>query len=250
MICVIGGSGFYNFLESVTSKVVETPFGEVSVEIGKVGEKDVIFIPRHGKKHSVAPAQINYRANIFAAHKLQTTMIFATNAVGSIRENIPPGSFALPDHIIDFTHGRKSTFFDGEGFSVTTTKGSKLSGVVHADVSNLFNEKLRNLMKQSCIKLGIEILDSGTLVVTNGPRFESPAEIKAYGIMGADIVGMTSAPESFLAKELEIPYVTLAIVTNYAAGLQSKVTAKEVFDLFESRIKDVKGIIKNAIIGS
>ncbi|MCE7736552.1 MAG: MTAP family purine nucleoside phosphorylase [Candidatus Heimdallarchaeota archaeon] len=250
MICVIGGSGFYNFLEDVQIKQIETPFGEISLEVGKIENKDVIFIPRHGKKHSIAPDQINYRANIFAAHLFKTEIIFATNAVGSIRQSIPPGSFALPDHIMDFTHGRKSTFFDGTKLSVTTIKGNTLSGVVHVDVSELFDNNVRNLMKQSGLDLGMDILDSGTLVATNGPRFESPAEIKAYGILGGDLVGMTSAPEAFLAKELEIPYATLAVITNYAAGLQKTVSAKEVFDLFTNRINDVKQIIKNAIIAS
>ncbi|OLS28318.1 MAG: putative 6-oxopurine nucleoside phosphorylase [Candidatus Heimdallarchaeota archaeon LC_2] len=250
MICVIGGSGFYNFLEDVENKIIETPFGEVSVEVGKIQNKDVIFLPRHGKRHSIAPDQINYRANIFTAHLLKTEMIFATNAVGSIRQSISPGSFVTPDHIIDLTHGRKSTFFDGTGLSLTTIKGKKLSGVVHVDVSDLFDLKLRNLIKQSGLKLGMKILEQGTLVVTNGPRFESPAEIKAYGLWGGDFVGMTSAPEAFLAKELGIPYATLAVITNYAAGLQSNVTADEVFELFKSKINDVKSIIKKAIIAS
>ncbi|KKL55147.1 hypothetical protein LCGC14_2258320, partial [marine sediment metagenome] len=115
---------------------------------------------------------------------------------------------------------------------------------------NLFDLKLVDLIKQSGLKLGMKILEQGTLVVTNGPRFESPAEIKAYGLWGGDFVGMTSAPEAFLAKELGIPYATLAVITNYAAGLQSNVTADEVFELFKSKINDVKSIIKKAIIAS
>ncbi|MHA2275553.1 MAG: MTAP family purine nucleoside phosphorylase, partial [Candidatus Kariarchaeaceae archaeon] len=208
MIGIIGGSGFYNFTENMEMKTIDTPFGSVTYEIGTIKGKTVFFIPRHGKKHSVAPNQINYRANIFAAHKLKAKAILATNAVGSIRGNIPPGTFVTPDDIMDFTSGRSYTFFDGNDLVVTTHTGKQLNGVVHVDVSDVFDPHLRQLIGKACSKLGKSIQDGGTIVITNGPRFESPAEIKAYGILGGDFVGMTSSPEVFLAKELEIPYST------------------------------------------
>lgn len=248
MIVIIGGSGFYNFLDSTVTKEIETPFGKVRYESGQVDGVDVCFIPRHGSDHSVLPSQINYRANIFAAHKLGVEYILATNAVGSLREKITPGMFSVPDHIMDFTKTRISTFFDGSDFEVITKSGKTLKGVVHTDVTEIFTPSVRKRLLMAGESLGYEMQDGGTLVVTEGPRFESPAEIKAYGLMGADYVGMTSAPEVFLAKEMEIPYATMAIITNYAAGLQKSVSVDEVFALYKKRMKDVKDIMRSAIV--
>lgn len=247
MIGIFGGSGFYNFTKDMETKTIDTPFGAVSYEIGLVGDTTVFFVPRHGKLHSIAPGQINYRANIYAAHKLEAEAILATNAVGSIRKHFPPGSFITPDHIMDFTSGRASTFFDGSDLTVTTRTGKKLKGVVHVDVTDVFDQGIRRFINTAGSELGTQIQDGSTLVVTNGPRFETPAEIKAYGILGGDIVGMTSSPEVFLAKELDIPYSSLAVVTNYCAGLQKEVTAEEVFDLFKRKIAEVKEIFKLTI---
>lgn len=247
MIAIIGGSGFYNFLDSCETKQIDTPFGKVRYESGQVDGVDVCFIPRHGSDHTVLPSQINYRANIFAAHMLGVEYILATNAVGSLRVSIPPGMFSLPDHLLDFTKSRISTFFDGSDLEVVTRSGKKLKGVVHTDVTEIFTPSVRKRLLMAGESLGYEMQDGGTLVVTEGPRFESPAEIKAYGLMGADYVGMTSAPEVFLAKELEIPYATMAIITNFAAGLQKNVSSEEVFELFMKRIEDVKAIMRRAI---
>jgi 5'-methylthioadenosine phosphorylase len=247
MLGIIGGSGFYNFLDNPEVISVETPFGEIEFEQGVINEKKVFFIPRHGKAHSILPSQINYRANIFAANKLNITMIIATNAVGSVRQEVPPGTFALPDQILDFTYARSATFFDDPSFSVTTHSGKQLSGVVHTDVSEPFDLKVRKELLDACQRANEEVKDGGTLVVTNGPRFETPAEINAFSVLGGDFVGMTSAPEAFLAKELEIPYATLAVVTNYAAGLQKEITHEEVAELFGKRIDALKNIIRLVI---
>ncbi|MHA2090339.1 MAG: MTAP family purine nucleoside phosphorylase [Candidatus Kariarchaeaceae archaeon] len=247
MLGIIGGSGFYNFLENPQGISVETPFGEVEFEKGVINEKPVFFIPRHGKSHSILPSQINYRANIFAANKLNITKIVATNAVGSVHQDVPPGTFAIPDQILDFTSARFTTFFDEPTFSVITQSGKKLSGVVHTDVSDPFDLKVRNDLLDACQRANEEIMEGGTLVVTNGPRFETPAEIQAFSILGGDFVGMTSAPEAFLAKELEIPYATIAVVTNYAAGLQKEITHEEVAELFSKRIDALKNLIRLVI---
>lgn len=247
MIGIIGGSGFYNFIEDPEEVKIDTPFGNVTFEFGKIGGKDIYFIPRHGKTHSILPSKINYRANIHAAFELSIEKIIATNAVGSLRKNIAPGMFTVPDQIIDFTHGRNSTFFDGGDYAVTTRTGKELSGVVHTDVTQPFDEKVRAKLLKSCNQANEKVVDGGTIVVTNGPRFETPAEIKAYAILGCDFAGMTSAPEAFLAKEVEIPYATLAIITNLAAGLQKEVSHEEVAELFRERIDALKKVLRIAI---
>ncbi|MHA2248725.1 MAG: MTAP family purine nucleoside phosphorylase [Candidatus Kariarchaeaceae archaeon] len=244
MIGIIGGSGFYNFLDESEKVEVQTPFGQVEFEIGKVNETEVYFIPRHGKQHSILPSRINYRANIHAAFELGMEKIVATNAVGSINQDYKPGMFAIPDQIIDFTHGRESTFFDGGKYSIVTRSGKTLSGVVHTDVSEPFDIKVRNDLLNACKLADEEVIERGTIVVANGPRFETPAEIKAFGILGGDFAGMTSSPEAFLAKELEIPYATLAVITNFAAGLQKEVTHEEVTILFNQRIDALKNVMR------
>jgi len=248
MIGIIGGSGFYDFLENNEKIDVTTPFGEVTLEKGNIEGIKCFFIPRHGKSHSILPSNINYRANIYAAHKLNLEYVVATNAVGSLRDNIPIGTFAVPNQILDLTSGRHSTFFDGSDFKVTTRNNHHLSGVVHKDMSEPYANTVRNRLISACQKLSENVFDGGTMVVLNGPRFETPAEINAYRILGADFAGMTSAPEAFLARELEVPYATLAVVTNMAAGMQKEVTHEEVSELFAKRIDSLKLVLQSAII--
>ncbi len=245
MIGIIGGSGFYDFVDNAEIKKIETPFGDVNYEIGYINGKEICFIPRHGSKHSVAPSQINYRANIYASYKLEVEYIIATNAVGSTHLGFSPGMFAVPDNILDFTHGRDYTYFDDFSINIDNKEPT---GVVHTDVSEIFHYEIRNRLLSAANKLNLQIYDGGTLVVSNGPRFETPAEIKAYRILGGDFVGMTSSPEIFLAKELKIPYATMVIITNYGAGLQKSVSAEEVFDLFAKKISLVKEIIRKALV--
>ncbi len=242
MIGIIGGSGFYNLFEQNKTELIHTPYGDVSIEIGTISDKEAIFIPRHGKNHSIPPSSINYRANIFAAHMLKVDKIYATNAYGSIRFENKPGSFVIPDQIIDFTHDREATFFDGQNTPIMTHKGRKLFGVIHTDVSDPFDNELRNNIQSACKYFDIEPIMGGTIVVVNGPRYETKAEIDAYRILGADYAGMTSAPEAFLAKELDIQYATLGILTNYAAGMQKEISHEEVTELFNQNIKRIKQI--------
>lgn len=248
MIGIIGGSGFYKFLDNMESKTVTTPFGDVDVEVGSIDDKKACFIPRHGKKHSILPQDINYRANIFAAHLLGVTTIYATNAMGSMNKKVPPGSLAIPDQILDFTHGRKSTFFDDPNFKIETIKGRTLQGVVHTDVSHPFDKVAAENIRGVCRSMEEDVIDSGTVVVVNGPRYETPAEIKAYQILGADYAGMTSSPEAFLAKEIDMPYATLVVITNYAAGMQSSVSHSEVEELFNQKISVIHQVFKKLVI--
>jgi len=250
VIGIIGGSGFYNFVENLITREISTPFGNVLVEIGDINQVETIFIPRHGKNHRVAPSQINYRANIFALNSLKVDFILTTNAVGGLTKDFAIGDLVVADQILDFTSNRESTFFDGSDLQITTRTGQRLNGVIHTDVSHAYTPSIRNLIIETAKSMDIKLHTSGTMVVSNGPRFESPAEIKAYRILGGDFVGMTSAPEVFLAKELEIPYATIAVITNYGAGLQERVSADEVFELFSKRIEVVKSLIKRTITAS
>ncbi|MHA2501315.1 MAG: MTAP family purine nucleoside phosphorylase [Candidatus Kariarchaeaceae archaeon] len=250
MYIIIGGSGFYDFLENSHMETIETPFGVVDIERGTLDTKEVAFLPRHGKKHSIMPSAINYRANIFAAHLLNAKMILTTNAVGSIRKEIPPGSLAIPDQILDFTSGRQYTFFDGGPLKIVTRNGTTLQGVVHTDVTHPYDIGVRTLFLDRGKEIGLDLHDGGTMVAYNGPRYETPAEIDAARILGGDLAGMTTAPETFLAKELEIPYATVAVVTNYAAGMQKSITHEEVDQMFRAKIEDIKSLFSKVITAS
>lgn len=247
MIGIIGGSGFYSFLKNPKEIYVETPFGATIIYSGKVENKEVMFIPRHGSVHSILPSEINYRANIYAAHLYNVHKIYATNAVGTSNTELQPGALVVLDQIIDVTYGRASTFFAGNDFKITTILGNELSGVVHTDVSEPFDRIIRQELLEACKHFDQNPIDGGTIAVFNGPRYETPAEVKAYTTLGAHFFGMTSAPEAFLAKEIELPYATLAVATNFAAGFQSSITHDEVGELFEKRISDVKNILNYAI---
>ncbi|MHA1615747.1 MAG: S-methyl-5'-thioadenosine phosphorylase [Candidatus Njordarchaeales archaeon] len=245
---VIGGSGFYEFfsLESMKEVLVKTPFGSVNVVVGNIGSKRVAFIARHGKGHKLPPHKINYRANAYAMFKLGVKYVIATNAVGSIRKDFPPGSLVVPNQVIDFTKSRIYTFFDGE-FEIEFPDGRKKKGVVHTDVTEPYCEFLRKKIISAAKELGVEIFDGGTYVCTEGPRFETPAEIRFFAMIGGDLVGMTGVPEVFLFKELEICYATICIVTNYAAGLQDRVSHEEVLQIFDSVKPKVIKIIEKTI---
>lgn len=250
VIGVIGGSGFYSFLDDPREQTATTYFGNATLYQGHINSHEIIFIPRHGKSHSVPPHKINYRANVLAAYHKGVDKLFATNAVGSSNPNAGAGSFVVLDQIIDMTHGRANTFFEGSDFAITTRTGKDLAGVVHTDVSKPFDDQVRGELISACSALGEDCLESGTIAVFNGPRFETPAEVNALTQLGAHYFGMTSAPEAFLAKEIDIPYATLAVVTNFAAGMQASLTHDEVSRIFEEKIDLIKKIISKAISNS
>ncbi|SMB93657.1 methylthioadenosine phosphorylase [Desulfonispora thiosulfatigenes DSM 11270] len=216
---VIGGTGVYNPKMLTNLKIVDedTPYGKVSITIGEVFSKKVAFLARHGQGHSVPPHLINYRANIYALKNLGVKKIIATAAVGSLREDLRPGDFVLLDQFIDFTKNREQTFYEG---------GEK--GVLHLDMTNPYCPETRNLIAQVCPK-DITLHPKGNYICTEGPRFETPAEIKMFSLWNADVVGMTSVPEVVLAKELGMCYASIAMVTNFAAGIsQNELTHAEV----------------------
>jgi 5'-methylthioadenosine phosphorylase len=248
MIGIIGGSGFYAFFSnSSTRRQIKTPFGEVSVIEGVVKEKKVYFLPRHGLNHHLPPHKIEYKANVFALQKVGVTHILATSAVGAILPELKPGDFVLPDQFIDFTSNHPKTFFDGD-FTLELPSGEKKNGVVHTDYTQPYSPYLRDKIQKIVIEMNISLHPKGVYVCTNGPRFETPAEIRAFKILGGTIVGMTSATECILSKELGMNYASLCIVTNYAAGLQEKITDEEVFELMDDKIEIIKEIFYKTIV--
>lgn len=248
LIGIIGGSGFYEFfnMSNQTQINVETPFGKVSVTIGDILGKRIAFLARHGKGHALPPHKINYRANALALFYLGVKYVIATNATGSLRKEIKPGSIVVPDQIIDFTKNRVYTFFDGT-FELTFPDGRIKKGVIHTDVTEPYCKKLREKIIRAAKQLNIGLFEKGTYICTEGPRFETPAEIQFFQLIGGDIVGMTGSPETFLFKELEICYASISIVTNYAAGMQDRVSHEEVIDLFEKRREVIIKLITKTI---
>ncbi len=208
---IIGGSGFGQIkeLEITAKKTVQTPFGEPSAPLvfGKLGGKEIIFLPRHGEEHTIPPHQINYRANIWALKEAGVKKIVGMGAVGGIRRDMAPGHLAVPHQIIDYTWGRAHTFFEQQ-------RGK----VVHVDFTDPYCEALRASLIEAGRLAGVELIPDGTYGATQGPRLESAMEINRMERDGSDLVGMTGMPEAALARELELSYAACAVVANWAAG--------------------------------
>lgn len=215
---VIGGTGVYDpaLLDEPHEVTVETAFGRVEMTVGRYRNRNVAFLPRHGRGHSVPPHRINYRANIAALKKIGVKQILATTAVGSLQVDCAPGSLLIADDFMDFTKSRIHTFYED-------------TQVVHVDMSDAYCGRLRFALSRIAQRLGLQAQSGGTYVCTEGPRFETPAEIRFFQSVGGSVVGMTSVPEVVLAKEAELCYATVCIVTNYAAGIsEHPLTHEEV----------------------
>lgn len=239
-IGLIGGSGVESFLAMSKSeeKIIETPFGTATVEFGQIDEVQVVFIPRHGKAHDVLPHEVNYRANIFALKQLGVDLIFSTSAVGSLDKKFKPGDYAVLSDFIDFTKHRPASFYE---------KGK----VIHADMSEPYDEKLNSVLKKSVKELSGQNPEEVIYVAVEGPRFETKAEIKMFQKLGGQVVGMTNFPEVVLANEVQLPYASLAIITNYACGIQKgPVTHEEVVVAMDKKKKEISEIICRAIRNS
>ena len=232
MIGIIGGSGVYEITQKADfcrHELVKTDYGEVDVSILDICGKKVAFIPRHASGHSIPPHKINYRANIDALKNIGVTKIIATNSVGSMNTEMPPGSFVIPDDFLDFSQDRAKTFYEDK--------------VVHIDVTEPYCPTLRDILDKSG-----DVILGGTYVCTEGPRFETPAEIKMFKMLGGDLVGMTGVPEVTLAREREICYNSICIVSNYASGIsQSELTIDEVFEMLKEKEADLLELIYNFI---
>jgi 5'-deoxy-5'-methylthioadenosine phosphorylase len=205
---IIGGTGVYDTPGMTRKEVVETKYGTVEVEIVKWENEEIIFLTRHGKEHSVPPHLINYRANMMALKQLEVSHIYATCAVGSLNENYAPGDVVIMNDFLDFTKARSITFFDGE------------EGVKHTDMSDPYCKNLRALFNEGASKEKLTVKGDAVYVCTEGPRFESAAEIRMYKQIGGDVVGMTNIPEVVLAKEMEMCYSAVGIITNWCTGMK------------------------------
>lgn len=215
---IIGGSGVdvTALLGGVQTRNVDTPFGGVEVEAGSYQGQEVGFLRRHGPGHSVPPHRINYRANVWALREIGVERVLTTAAVGSLREEMAPGHFVIVDQFLDFTKQRSSTFHEGGP-----------EGVVHVDVTEPFCPQLRELLVSHGTSLDLAVHDGGVYVCAEGPRYETGAEIRAFAMLGGDVVGMTVVPEVVLARELGLCYANVASVTNVAAGLSDQPLSHE-----------------------
>lgn len=197
----------------------------------------IFFMNRHGKGHSIPPHLVNYRANIWALHQLGVQRILATAAVGSLNVAMAPGQMVLADQFLDFTKTRASTFFEG---------GTQ--GVVHTDMTVPYCPDLRIALHKAGHDAGLSVTNGGVYVATEGPRFESPAEIRAYRLLGGDLVGMTGVPEVVLARELGMCYASIGLVTNFAAGISaSPLTHQEVLDVMADNVRDLRQVIERVL---
>lgn len=211
MLAIIGGSGLSNLgtLDTVHRKAVRTPYGEPSgaITLGRIAGRDVAFLARHGYGHTIAPHEVNYRANLWALRECGVREIVSVASVGGIRADLGPGTLAVPDQIIDYTWGRASTFFEGTDMPVN-----------HVDFTHPYSSSLRARILAAAAAAGEALADGATYAATQGPRLETAAEIDRLERDGCHLVGMTGMPEAVLARELEIDYAAIAVVANYAAG--------------------------------
>jgi len=231
-VAIIAGSGLEASFGAREKQVVTTPYGEAAVQSLVLPEGEVILMPRHGLGHTVPPHRVNYRANVWALSSSGVTTVIATNAVGSLRRSLKPGHFVVPHQLIDFTKQRPSTFFDGQD-----------GRVVHTDVTEVYDRGVREALVRNCRTSGTPTHDGGVYVCTEGPRYETPAEVSMFRVLGGDVVGMTGSPEAFLSKEVGLAYASLCVVTNYAAGLQMRVSHDEVVELMRRRMPQLKEVV-------
>jgi 5'-methylthioadenosine phosphorylase len=211
MLAIIGGSGLSQLssMADMRPKVVRTPYGEPSgaLTFGSIRGKDVVFLARHGYGHTIAPHEVNYRANLWALKEEKVAGVVSVASVGGIRKDLGPGTLLLPDQIIDYTWGRRSTFFEGASSQVT-----------HIDFTEPYAEALRRRLLEAARACGEKVFERGTYAASQGPRLETAAEINRMERDGADVVGMTGMPEAALARELGLDYAALAVSANFAAG--------------------------------
>jgi 5'-methylthioadenosine phosphorylase len=236
-IGIIGGSGFYDLVPSLKEVKIETPYGPPSdkIALGKIGKLKLAFLPRHGKGHEVPPHQINYRANVWALKSLGVSRIITSHAVGSLQKEIKPGDFVVLDQFVDRTKGRVDTFYDGP---IAT----------HVSTAFPYCPQLRKLANQTCRELKYDHHPKGTVVVIQGPRFSTAAESAWFTSMGWEVINMTEYPEITLAKEKEICYGALAVVTDYDAGLIAAgevkpVSTEEIIKVFKKNVSKAKKLI-------
>ncbi|SPE22238.1 putative S-methyl-5'-thioinosine phosphorylase [Burkholderiales bacterium] len=226
MFGIIGGSGLAKLaaLDTPRRQVMRTPYGEPSgaLTFGRLAGRDIVFVARHGYGHTIAPHEINYRANIWALKELRVEGIFALSTVGGIRADLVPRSLVVPHQIVDYTHSRTSTFFE-----------SGANAVTHIDFTQPYSQRMRQRLLEAAARSGEVVFDGAVYACTQGPRLETAAEVNRLEVDGADVVGMTGMPEAALARELELEYASLSMVVNHAAGRGDSKTRVELSQLDE-----------------
>jgi 5'-methylthioadenosine phosphorylase len=238
MIGIFGGSGFYRFLEEVEEMPLATPYGPPSapVRVGKLEGVEVAFMPRHGDEHSLPPHRINYRANVWAMKEIGVRRIIGPCACGSLRPELEPGTFVICDQFVDRTHARESTFYDGP----QTT---------HVSSADPYCTDLSRTLVEAALEEGIPVVEGGTVVVIQGPRFSTRAESRWYVESGFDVINMTQYPECWLARELELCYANVSLVTDYDVGLEGTepVSADSAFGVSRDNLDRLQALLRKAI---
>ncbi|MFM9886146.1 MAG: S-methyl-5'-thioinosine phosphorylase [Burkholderiales bacterium] len=233
MLAIIGGSGLSRLatLEVTERRAARTPYGEPSgaLMFGRIAGKPVVFLARHGYGHTIAPHEVNYRANIWALRDAGAARIVSVASVGGIRIDYGPGALVVPHQLIDYTWGRASTFFEGPDQPVT-----------HIDFTHPYSESVRQALLQAATDCSERVFDTGVYAATQGPRLETAAEINRLERDGADVVGMTAMPEASLAREVGLEYGAIAVVVNYAAG---RGTSAGGIDLVQ-----IEAVLKQAMV--
>jgi 5'-methylthioadenosine phosphorylase len=236
-VAVIGGSGLYALLDGAEEHILDTPYGLPSdpVTVAEVGGRRVAFLPRHGRDHRYPPHKIPYRANLWALRAIGARQILAPCAVGGLRPELGPGTFVLPDQLIDRTSGRAQTFYD--------------DAAVHLGFADPYCPVGRDTLRRTAAVAGVPLIDGGTMVVVEGPRFSTRAESRWFMSLGAAVVNMTAYPEAILARELGLCYTSLAIVTDLDAGVEGErgVTQEEVFRVFAENIERTRALLLTAV---
>jgi 5'-methylthioadenosine phosphorylase len=237
-IGVFGGSGFYEFLADSFEVSLDTPYGPPAapVTIGSVGGRAVAFVPRHGRGHRFIPSAVPYRANVWAMQHLGVTSLVGPCSAGSLQADVHPGEFVVPDQLVDRTWGRADTFHDGPP-------------IHHEAFADPYDDDVRRALVAAGREAGITVHDGGTVVVIQGPRFSTRAESRWFREMGWQVVNMTNYPEAVLAKEAGLRYGTVALITDYDAGVdgQEPVTMETVFARMEQNVANVRDLIERAI---
>lgn len=246
MLAIIGGSGLPRLdkLHDVQRTDVDTPYGAPSAALtfGRLGDRPVVFLARHGDTHTIPPHEVNYRANIWALSRSASVGIVALAAVGGIRADLAPGDLILPDQIIDYTWGRHSTYYDA---SDGTT-------AMHVDFTEPYDQSLRCKLRRAAAALDFRLRESAVYAATQGPRLETAAEINRLERDGADVVGMTGMPEAVLARELGIPYAAINVVANHAAGRgdsRQGICVEAIHRVLETAMQRALAIIEEMLNG-
>lgn len=236
-IGVIGGSGFYTFMEGAREVTITTPYGESSDQllVGEVGGRSIAFLPRHGRGHWFPPHKVNYRANLWALRAIGVRQVLAPCAVGSLRPELGPGSMLVPDQLVDRTIGRPQTYFDHGG--------------VHVTFADPYCPVGREAVLRTAQRHGHSVVDGGAMVVIEGPRFSTRAESQWYAAQGWSLVNMTGHPEAVLARELAMCYTSIALITDLDAGIdeESAVAQKDVFRVFAENVDRLRGLLAHVV---